>query len=225
MRAGIDEAGRGPVLGPLVMSVVLLSKESEAILKAEGVRDSKLVAKEKRPLLAARIRELAEHVGLVVAEPARIDEALASPVSNLNRLEAGLTAELLEGLCGHGPCVVAIDLPSRNAAAYEADILRFVPRERLRSAGIDLLLEHKADVNHVAAAAASIIAKVERDAAVEAIEQEAGVPVGSGYMTDPRTRAFLDEHGRTHERFFRTKWSSYADRFPSVEQRSLHERF
>ena len=220
LRAGIDEAGRGPVLGPLVAAVVVLDAEAESDLRDCGVTDSKLLSPKRREALAVLIRERAIRAELAIADPARIDAAMADPASNLNRLEAELTAELLTKLPG-GSCVVAIDLPSRNEAAYRADILRglTLPAE------VTLLLEHKADLNHVACAAASILAKVERDRRVRAIEAEVGVPVGSGYPSDPVTRAFLASHGRSHRALFRTRWGSYTARYPVEAQTSLSERF
>lgn len=215
-RAGIDEAGRGPVLGPLVVGLVVLDGRAADDLAAAGVTDSKKLSPDRRESLAATIRERAIRAELVIAEPSRIDAALSSATSNLNLLEAELTAELLERLPG-GSCVVAIDLPTRNEASYRADVLSRCVIGR----DVSLVLEHKADLNHVACAAASIIAKVERDRLVRTIESEVGVPVGSGYPADPKTKAFLVSHGRSHRHLFRTTWGSYTTLFGKPGQRTL----
>ena len=214
--AGIDEAGRGPMLGPLVTCLVVLDDEGKHILAAAGVTDSKKLSAKKREHLAGLIREHARSVHLVSADPERIDAALADPLSNLNLLEAELTAELLAQLSVE-PVIVAIDLPTRDEAGYRSWILA---RSNI-GPGTTLLLEHKADLNHTACAAASIIAKVERDRAVHEIGGSVGVPVGSGYPSDPRTRAFLESHGRSHAHLFRRTWATYTERYAPRGQRTL----
>lgn len=215
-RAGIDEAGRGPVIGPLVAALAVLDARGEALLAAAGVTDSKKISPGKRESLAVLIREHALTTHLVIADPERIDRALNDPVSNLNLLEAELTAQLLESL-PEGSGVVVIDLPTRSKDAYEAAIRSrgHIPRD------VSLVLEHKADLNHVACAAASILAKVERDRRIAVIESEIGIPIGSGYPSDPRTKAFLDSHGVSHAHIFRRTWSSYTVRYGSKGQRTL----
>lgn len=215
-RAGIDEAGRGPVLGPLVVGLVVIDASRAEEFERAGITDSKALSPKKRELLAELIRERSIRAEVVIADPARIDRALASPTSNLNLLEADLTAELLHRLPG-GSGIVAIDLPTRNEAAYRAELMARCPL----SSEVSLVLEHKADVNHVACAAASIIAKVERDRLVRLIETEMGTPVGSGYPSDPKTRAFLESHGVSHKHLFRTSWASYTTRFGSSGQQTL----
>ena len=215
-RAGVDEAGRGPLVGPLVAGLVVLDARSASVLEEAGVTDSKALSPKRREELAVLVRSEAIRVALVVAEPDRIDAALKDPASNLNLLEAELTAELLAQLPG-GSGIVAIDLPTRSEASYRAAILS---RCSLDS-GVSLLLEHKADLNHVACAAASIVAKVERDRLVRAIEVEVGVPVGSGYPADPKTKAFLLSHGRSHSHLFRRTWGTYVARFPDSGQTTL----
>jgi ribonuclease HII len=207
-RAGIDEAGRGPLIGPLVAALVVIDADAERFLAAQGVTDSKKLSAKKREALAPLIRERAMVAEVVIAQPERIDAALDDPRSNLNRLEAELTAELLAFL-PEGTGTIAIDLPSRNAASYREDILSF----GALSEGASLILEHKADLNHISCAAASILAKVERDRLIRELERAIGIPIGSGYPSDPITKAFLERHGRSHAHVFRKTWSSYASRY------------
>jgi ribonuclease HII len=216
LRAGIDEAGRGPVIGPLVAALVVLDAEGEAALAASGVADSKTLTPERREALASLIEERALARAIVRADPARIDQALRDPTSNLNLLEAQLTAQLLAQLPS-ADVVVAIDLPTHSAQAYEAAIRSFCSL----SDQVSLVLEHKADSNHIACAAASILAKVVRDRLVRDIERSVGVPIGSGYPSDPLTRAFLASHGKSHAHLFRRTWSTYTALFGSEGQRTL----
>ena len=215
-RAGVDEAGRGPLIGPLVAALVVLDSHSEELLREAGVVDSKVLTPVRREALVPLITEHARVHAMVIADPQRIDAALDDPNSNLNLLEAELTAELL-GSLPDGSGFVVIDLPTRSKDAYEAAIRSFgrIHRE------VSLVLEHKADANHVACAAASILAKVERDRLVRLLESEVGVPIGSGYPSDPKTKAFLLSHGRSYAHVFRRTWASYTARYGSKGQRTL----
>lgn len=215
-RAGVDEAGRGPLVGPLVAALAVLDAGSASLLEKAGVTDSKKLSPKRREELAVLICSHAIRVEIVCADPDRIDASLLDPMSNLNLLEAELTAELLTQLPG-GAGIVAIDLPTRSEASYRAAIISrcaLDPR-------VSLILEHKADLNHVACAAASIIAKVERDRLVRLIEKEVGAPVGSGYPADPKTRLFLESHGLSHPHLFRRTWGTYTTRYPASGQRTL----
>ena len=215
-RAGIDEAGRGPLVGPLVAALVVLDSQGEELLREAGVADSKTLAPARREALVPLITEHALLHTIITAEPERIDAALDDPNSNLNLLEAELTAELL-GSLPNGSGFVVIDLPTRSKESYEAAIRSFghVPRD------VSLVLEHKADANHVACAAASILAKVERDRLVRLLESRIGAPIGSGYPSDPKTKAFLLSHGTSHPHVFRRTWTSYTARYGSRGQRTL----
>ena len=73
---GIDEAGRGPVIGPLVMAGVLIEEENLAKLKSLGVKDSKLLTKKKREAIFEKIKEISKAYEIIVVEPKEIDEAL-----------------------------------------------------------------------------------------------------------------------------------------------------
>src|SRR5205814_1910154 len=78
---------------------------------------------------------------------------------------------------------------------------------------VELVVEHKADVNHVIVGAASILAKVCRDAEVERLKQEIGIDFGSGYMTDVKTKKFLQEKWDVYPQIFRHSWAPYRRMF------------
>jgi len=90
---GIDEAGRGPVLGPLVVAGVCL--ESDAPLRQLNVRDSKKLTAERREQLAPEIEKLSRHEVIIV--PAEDIDALRSQMT-LNALEARLFASIIRKL-------------------------------------------------------------------------------------------------------------------------------
>jgi ribonuclease HII len=92
---GIDEAGRGPVIGPLIVAGVMIEEGTEKNL--EGVKDSKLLAHGKRMMLDKKIRDVSEFF-LIEVSPKEIDETLESPTSNLNWLEAQKQADIINEL-------------------------------------------------------------------------------------------------------------------------------
>ncbi len=201
---GLDEAGRGPVLGPLVMAALVFDEEGEKKLKWLGVKDSKLLSSQVREELFDRIRELVLDFRIEVIEPDAIDLSVSGEVSNLNWLEADTSARMVSEL---RPDKVIVDCPSVNPISYRE---YFVSRlsEGVKN-NIDLILEHKADLNHVSVAAASVVAKVIRDRQIEKIKKEVGVDFGSGYMSDPKTQVFLKEYAEKFPQLFRRSWKSY----------------
>jgi len=112
--AGCDEAGRGPVIGPLVMCAVQMSDDKMQQLVDIGVKDSKLLTPKKREALAPKIKEIVDAYEVLVVEPEEIDEALRSPHLNLNWLEAIKTAMILNKL---QPEKAIVDCPSNNIEA------------------------------------------------------------------------------------------------------------
>lgn len=215
---GLDEAGRGPVLGPLVMAALAVKEENTKKLEWMGVKDSKQLSAEVREELFERIREVVEDFRIEMIEPDAIDLSVDGGNSNLNWLEADTSARMISEL---DPDVIIVDCPSPNIPAYKnyfASKLSKGVREKAQ-----LIVEHKADVNYIVAAAASIVAKVIRDRHVEHIKFEIGVDFGSGYMSDPKTQEFLKKHYKTHSHLFRRSWQSYKDVEINAQQKRLGE--
>lgn len=183
--AGVDEAGRGPVLGPLVVAAVRGDREEMAAL---GVDDSKALDPAERERLDGAVREAAEAVHVEVLDPAAVDEAVRGP--GLNRLELEAFARACAGVDAEA---VVADACGPDAEAFARDLARQLPREA------DVHAAHGADADDPAVGAASILAKVRRDAAVEALARELGRDVGSGYPSDPNTRAFLEAWVEEHD--------------------------
>ena len=215
---GIDEAGRGPVLGPLIMVALAFKEEDIKKLEWLGVKDSKLLTHLAREELFERIREIVHDFRIEVIEPDAIDLSLTEENSNLNWLEAETSARLVSEL---QPDKIIVDCPSINIPAYTQYF-----KSKL-SAGIannsEILVEHKADFNHIVVAAASVIAKVIRDRAIESEKKEIGIDFGSGYMSDPKTQLFLDNYYDKYPHLFRKKWQSYVNTVRKNQQTSLDE--
>jgi ribonuclease HII len=181
---GIDEAGRGPVLGPLVVAGIV--SENQEVLRDLGVRDSKKLTAPQRVALVPEIEKVA------VTRVHRIDAAeldASMREESLNRVEARSFAELIRELAPEEAIVDCCDTDERRFASRILGDLGYE---------VPLRAEHKADEHYPVVSAASIIAKVTRDAEVRGIGRELGVPVGSGYAHDPATRAFLKQWVSVH---------------------------
>ena len=196
---GIDEAGRGPALGPMVLAAVVLDEKAAGLLASQGVRDSKAFgssakARKTRALLKKSVEELASWVGLEVCSVETIDEYVSRRALNL--LERERAVRLIERapICGR---IVADGhgLFSPLAARY--------PHLEARDRGESV---------HTAVAAASICAKAHRDALFDEIARRHQVdfgPLGGGGYVNPLTHAFVAAYVRRHGHLppeARTSW-------------------
>ena len=114
------------------------------------------------------------------------------------------------------PDKAILDCPSTNVKAYKQYV------EKLLKGKVELVAEHKADVNYPVVAAASILAKVTRDREIEKIKKKVG-NVGSGYPADPVTKAFLEKNWDKHPKIFRKTWAAYKNVAKKKGQKGLGE--
>jgi len=224
MPFGVDEAGKGPALGSMFAAAVSLEDAGDL---PDGIRDSKRLSPERREELAAILRD-DDRIAVGVAEitPARIDdpetdmnslavtahaEAIERAVGNFERLEGSGEGDPISGLCD----------------ACDTDADRFARRvsEACSLEALAVEARHGADDDSPLVGAASIIAKVERDAHIAALADEYGA-IGSGYPGDSTTREFLlsyvDAHGELPP-FARESWSTCEDALAEVEQTGLEQ--
>ncbi|MBU1246032.1 MAG: ribonuclease HII [Nanoarchaeota archaeon] len=182
-------------------------------LKELDVKDSKLVPHKKRLILDIEIRKIAKSK-VIEIPPKEIDEAVDGDNElNLNWLEAEKTIEIINEL---KPDTAIIDCPSVNIEKYEEYI-----RERLNQK-VNLIVEHKADVNYIESGAASILAKVARENQVEELKKKYG-EIGSGYPSDPTTKEFLKKNYQKHPEIFRKSWSTFKKYVTGKKQKKLGE--
>ena len=205
MIAGVDEAGKGAVLGPLVVAAVA-ARDWDAVAVL-GKRDSKALAPRRRERLCAEIVEALPFE--VVEVPAdAIDAARVS--QTMNAIVAGAHAEALRRLtaAGHRIAVAHLDACDVHEGRYAATVggqLGFP---------CTVVANHHADGLLAVVAVASIVAKVHRDRSLRALEDEYG-PLGSGYPSDPATCRFLDDcldAGGPLPLFVRASWRTVTDR-------------
>jgi ribonuclease HII len=199
--AGVDDAGRGAVIGPLVIAGVLVKEEDLPKLKELGVKDSKLLSPHTREVLAPEIRKIVQKYAVLKLQPEEIDVVVKSgrKLHKLNWLEAQTMARVIETL---KPDRVYVDASDVLEERFKQHILECM------SFKVDIVSEHKADRNYVAVSAASIIAKVERDREVAELARVYG-DFGSGYPSDQRTMNFLKqlaERAGEYPEFIRKSW-------------------
>ena len=212
---GIDDAGRGPVLGPMVLAGVLIESNEEQEIKKMGAKDSKLLTprqrKEINEKIVAQFRYQVE-----VTEPIEIDES-----DNLNYLEAIKTAMIINKLAKNlnEPVKVIVDCPSVNVSSWSKDVQRLVKKPEL----VSLVCEHKADLNHPVVSAASIIAKEKREEEISKLRQEFKEDFGSGYPSDPKTKDFIKENfnNSKYKKIIRFSWNTVKKLIKAKNQQSL----
>jgi len=209
VRFGTDEAGKGPVLGSMFAACV---RGDPGALPA--VRDSKRLSAGRREALAREIREGPFAVGLAEIPVARIDGE-----EDVNTLTVAAHAEALSA--------AARDGDRGLADAGDVDAERFARRVAAAAGpSVDLAAEHGADDADPLVAAASIVAKVARDDHVAALGADHDREIGSGYPSDPTTRAFLRAFVREHDRLpdcARASWATSRDVLAAAEQSELAE--
>ncbi|MFH0831547.1 MAG: ribonuclease HII [archaeon] len=218
---GIDDAGRGPVIGPMVLAGAIIDKKDEKKLKLLGVKDSKQVSASKREILIEEIKKTAIDWKVEIITPAEIDGRSGAGL-NLNQLEAVKAAAIVNNLNnGKESMDVVVDCPSNNIPKWQEYLLQHINNKK----NLVFKIEHKADINHVACSAASIIAKVTRDSEIEKIKKNLGVDFGSGYPSDPVTIKFLHEHGKKYrkEGIFRETWQTWQDAKGKKAQKKIDE--
>jgi len=211
---GVDDSGRGPIIGPMVLAGISMEESDIYKLEKLNVKDSKLLTPKKREHLYERIIEVVKDYKIILVEPKEIDEALESVNLNLNWLEAIKFAQIINYL---NPDKAIVDCPSPNIKAYTNYLMKFIKNNKL-----NLICAHKADVNFKIVSAASILAKVTRDREVEKIKKKYG-NIGSGYMADPITKKFFDENFEKHPEIFRKTWAPYKNHVNNKSQKKLGE--
>ena len=181
--AGVDEAGRGCVIGPLVVAGICVETENLPHLVTLGVKDSKLLTSRKREALYPEILKLTVSHQIIKVPPAQIDKVVRSNrrLHKLNRLEAQIMAKIIQALKPDEAYVDAADVLEERFGNHVQECLKTKTK---------VFSEHKADRNYPVVSAASIIAKVERDREIAKLTVKYG-DFGSGYLTDEKTIVFL----------------------------------
>ncbi len=203
--AGVDEAGRGAAIGPLVVACVSIRARHIPKLVSIGVKDSKLLEYDLRFNLANDIRRYAYQIEYKVVDAKTVDKAVYK--HKLNRLELEVMAELLNRVKYD---IAIIDSPLRDCSKVVGFISQKVEGH--------VLATHHADRKFVTVACASIIAKTIRDSLVEKLKKKFG-DFGTGYPSDPKTIEFIKRYGRERFSIIRTSWITIKRLF--LDQKTL----
>lgn len=215
--AGVDEAGRGPAIGPMVLAVAVIDSDDEASLRELGAKDSKVVPVDERERMYPLLQNVLSAHSTVHINAPEMDE-LMDRVS-LNEIEAMKIGSLLNQL-PLKPKVVFVDSPdpiADNFGKHIQNYLSYKPK---------IVAEHKADVNYPIVSAASILAKVQRDAVIKELQQAFSMfgDIGSGYSHDERTIDFLKSYLKLHGTLpscARQKWATNVRLMNSKYQTKL----
>ncbi len=182
---GIDEAGRGPVIGSMFIGGFLVDESSLEDLNKLGLKDSKKLSDQTRDRLRADINAHGEALLREVEAPS-LDDRMEDATINDVELEefAALISEAQ-------PHKVVIDLPEHDADAYEEKLLNHLDFEP------EIVAEHGADATYPVVSAASVVAKSARERHVEELHEKYGIDFDSGYPHDEATIEFLKGYVRS----------------------------
>lgn len=208
MRIGADEAGKGPVLGSMFAAAI----RAPAAAIPDGVDDSKRLPPARREEIAATLRaDDRVEIGVAEVPVSRIDGG-----ADMNTLTVAAQAAAVAAVARDGDGGV-LDAGDVSAERFARRVIERVP------ADVDLRAEHGADESYLLVSAASVLAKVERDAHVARLAETYG-DVGSGYPSDPTTREFLRNYVEANGALpdcARRSWSTCGDVLAAAEQSAL----
>jgi len=210
--AGIDEAGRGPVIGPMQMCICVIDSNDNAMLKKIGVKDSKLLTKEQRDTLYIEIKKNAKEYHSISISANEIDQQREK--DSLNYIEIKMQAKLINKLKTDVGAIY-IDCPQTSLEAYKNKLYALIDKD------VKLIVENKADLNYPVVSCASIIAKVDRDVEIERVQKELGFDLGCGYPHDEVTIKALKKLEKAKPEFIRKSWQTYIDFKNKEKQKKL----
>ncbi|MCY4491430.1 MAG: ribonuclease HII [Thaumarchaeota archaeon] len=192
---GVDDAGRGSMLGPLVIAGVSIKKSRLGRLRKMGVKDSKQLSPKNREELYEKIIEVVDDYHVAKIQPRSIDSSVRRHA--LNHLEAKYMARVVSKLDSDISYVDSCDV---NPARFGREIAQISGNKKIRS-------YHHADSRFAIVSAASIVAKVSRDRSISRLQKQ--YDLGSGYPSDPKTIRFVTQFYNTHNKlptFVRQSW-------------------
>jgi ribonuclease HII len=217
MICGVDEAGKGPVLGPLVIAGVIFENDSKLIKL--NVRDSKKITPKRRKDLAEIIKKIAANYEVLIIPASDIDDM--RKVMTLNEIEVNAFSKVVSKL---KPDICYVDAADVNEERFGRNILS---KLSLRP---KIISKHKADDIYPIVGAASILAKTTRDEIVRKIavdlEKKLNLPLGSGYPADPITKKFLKTWVETYGElppYVRHSWKTAQKLMKESKMRTLDD--
>ncbi|HOW36638.1 MAG TPA: ribonuclease HII [Candidatus Pacearchaeota archaeon] len=233
LKIGVDEAGKGPVVGPMVVAGCLIESDCEKELKELGVKDSKKLSQKQREALEKEIKKRAFAFETRKVYPEEIDRKNQEGV-NLNELESRVITEVILKLVDSekikdNPKIsrdskiqIVIDCPSAGIEKWQNQLVEKLVQKKVNVKNLSFVCENKADTNHVVVSAASILAKCVREKEMD-ILKEKYPGIGSGYPSDPNTKKFLQENIKKYNNhgIFRKSWETWKTAWESQSRLAL----
>jgi len=192
---GVDDAGRGSMLGPLVIAGISIERVKVRKLSSLGVRDSKTLTPATREKLFKKIIKFVDDYYVAQINPKTIDTSVRK--HKLNFLEARYMAKVISKL---KPTISYVDSCDVNTKRFGKEIARLAKEGKIKSF-------HHADKRFAVVSAASIIAKVSRDKVIARLRRD--YDLGSGYPSDSKTVSFIAKLIRSKKpipHFVRKSW-------------------
>ncbi|MBC5793117.1 MAG: ribonuclease HII [Nanohaloarchaea archaeon] len=212
---GVDEAGRGPVIGSMFIGGFMVEEEKLEEVENIGVKDSKKLSDKKRERLAEELREMGEPF-LKEITASEIDEL--RELMSLNEIEIQGFTDVIERSDADK---IIVDLPEPDGDRFIRKMKKELPS---RFQDRDFTAEHEADDNFPIVSAASIIAKSARENHVDELKSKYGYDFKSGYPHDKPTinflEKFVDEKGQLPEET-RESWSTAERILKEADQSGL----
>jgi ribonuclease HII len=196
----------------MVIAGVVIDKKDEKKLKALGVRDSKTLSPKKREELSMKIEEIARPAILMRVPACKIYSYRKEHNINLDKLEAIKIAQIVD--LSNANRVYIDSLGNSQPGAEKPGKFENLIRENLTGKNIDLVVENYADETYPIVSAASIMAKVERDRAIDELKRKVGFDFGVGYSHDARAVKFLEkilQESQSPPSFIRWHWSTVEE--------------
>lgn len=216
---GIDDAGRGPVIGPMILAGCLMTEQVEKELKKAGVKDSKALTQKRREFFEKKIKEEVETFEIEIVYPKDIDESNAEG-TKLNELEAIMVAKIINKINkGKEKIKIIIDCPSVSILKW-TDFLKMRIKDL---SNLEIVCEHKADRDHPVVSAASVLAKCMREREMDKLKNIYGNEIGSGYPSDSLTCRYLEKNALKHkdDGLFRRTWTTWKVACDKLKQEKL----
>lgn len=210
--AGIDEAGKGPVIGTMCVAGVMIGEDKLHLIGELGLKDSKKLTPKKREFFDGQIRKIVDGLFILEITASQIDELRT--IMTMNEIMVLCHARVLENL---KPDYAFVDAADVNEERFGRNVQKTCGHQVMVTA------RHKADVIYPIVAAASIIAKVRRDCAIAVLHDRVG-DFGSGYPSDPKTIRFLHDWFSEHRSFpdwVRHSWKTTKNIISASAQTTL----
>lgn len=219
LKIGVDDAGRGPVIGPMILVGVLVDEKQERELRKLGVKDSKDLTPKRREFIATQIKKNVIAYEKVIISPEEIEKKQEQGIK-LNEVEALACAKIINKLNNPKEKIkIILDCPSPSLVKWK-DYLVVKIKEL---SNLEIFCEHKADRNHIAVSAASILAKSTREKEMNKLKKIYGNEIGSGYTSDPATKRFIEKYADKYKDkgIFRKTWTTWKNASKNLEQKKL----